>query len=62
MLLLLQRMCSSEDVLRYGDGMAVSANNLTEQHTYVRYLEQKGEISPSKAALLAFYEHCALAL
>ena len=47
---------SSEDVLRYGDGTAVVAENVTEQHTYTRYRESKGEIPPSKAALLAFYK------
>lgn len=56
------RNAFSEDALRYGDGTAVSANNLTEQHTYARYQEYKGEIPPSKAALLAFYEQRAVAL
>ncbi|MCB9005811.1 MAG: hypothetical protein H6656_00235 [Ardenticatenaceae bacterium] len=50
------RNASLEEALRYGDGTAVSADNLTEQHTYVRYREQKGAIPPSKAALLTFYK------
>jgi hypothetical protein len=50
------RNASSEDALRYGDGTAVFADNVTEQHTYARCRESKGEIPPSKAALLAFYK------
>lgn len=50
------RNASSEDALRYGDGTPVAADNLTEHHTYARYLEFNGENPPSKAALLAFYE------
>jgi len=47
---------SPTNELRYGDGTAVSADNLTEQHTYHRYQESKGAIPPSKAALQTFFQ------
>lgn len=46
---------SPPQVLRYGDGTPVAADNLTECNTYVRYRQAKGTPPPSKRALQQFY-------
>ncbi|MCP4422826.1 MAG: hypothetical protein GY805_39960 [Chloroflexi bacterium] len=43
-------------LLQYGDGTSLSAENMTECNTYVRYRQAKGEIPPSKIALQQFYQ------
>ncbi len=43
-------------LLRYGDGTPLSAENMTECNTYVRYRQAKGVVPPSKRALQQFYQ------
>jgi hypothetical protein len=47
---------SPPQVLRYGDGTPVSADNLAECNTYVRYRQAKGAVPPSKRVLQQFYQ------
>ncbi len=46
---------SPSQVLLYGDGTLVSADNLAECNTYVRYRQEKGAVPPSKRILQQFY-------
>ncbi|NKQ37559.1 MAG: hypothetical protein HF973_18340 [Chloroflexi bacterium] len=47
---------SQPQVLLYGDGTPVAADNQTERSTYVRYRQAKSAVPPSKSALQQFYQ------
>ncbi|HID53699.1 MAG TPA: hypothetical protein EYP41_16900 [Anaerolineae bacterium] len=47
---------SPQQLLFYGDGTPVSADNQTERTTYARYRQAKGAVPPSKSALLQYYQ------